>query len=85
MRYWRVFLQNPNTGTDSYVVVSSPQGSEDESIMLKVADCERNVRLWFGWGSNNSIKISRKKLEHLKEALDRVEANLDRLEKVHET
>lgn len=76
---WRQFLQSPDTEVDSYVVVHIPDQKQDEAAMLKIADCDRRVMLWFSWGSAKGIATSRKKIAVLREALDRLEAGLERL------
>jgi len=77
---WRTFLQDASTVVDSYVVVETPGVTADQSIMLKIADCDQSIKLWFGWGTDRRYKISRKKLARLQEALDRVKDGLDDLE-----
>lgn len=79
---WRRFLQDASTSVDSYVVVDVPKVEDgtDQSMMLKIADCERNVRLWFGWSTAKARRQSRKKLTRLRQAIDLLEAGLDELE-----
>ena len=58
---WRIFLQPSKDNVDSYVVVNRPK-NQDESIMLKIADCDRRVQLWFPWNTKDQIATSRKKV-----------------------
>lgn len=60
-------------------MVDVPTKKEDYSIMLKVADCDRRVQLWFPWSTPDKLAISRKKLAVFREALDRIEKGLDKL------
>ena len=79
MTRWRRYLQPAKDEVDSYVVVEVPNNKEDFSILLKVADCERNVKLWFPWSTTDKINTSRKKVAILQQALDKVSAGLDKL------
>lgn len=76
---WRKFLQKASDDVDSYVVVEVPRKSEDYSMLLKIADCDRNVKLWFPWSNAEKAAISRKKIAILREALDRLEEGLNKL------
>ncbi len=78
---WRRFLELAIRDIDSYVAVQVPVKDGDEAVCLKVADCDNIIRIWFPWASDNSLKISRHKVAILREALDKIEAGVERLHK----
>jgi hypothetical protein len=75
----RWFLEPASTEVDSYVVVDLPSPWQDESALLKIADCDRRIQLWFPWGSKRAIARSRKKIAGLRKALDTLEQGLEDL------
>lgn len=66
----RVFLESPNSGTDSYVAV--------RGTTLKIADCHETVSLEFGRGrwEGRTTKQAIAKVEKLRWALDILEQNI---------
>jgi len=69
--HWRSWLE-PSVGNvvDSYIRVQ-PWGS---GVTLKIADCDKAISLEF-----DSSAASRRKLRILREALDRIEVELERI------
>ncbi len=76
---WRRFLEPSIHDVDSYVVVEVPLKDGEAAVLLKIADCDRVIRLWFPWSLESSVKRSRHKLALLREALDKIEAGVERL------
>ena len=76
---WRKFLEPSKWAVDSYVVIQLPFKDSDNAGLLKIADCDQSVKLWFPWGSTESIIRTRNKIAILREALDRLETGLNKL------
>ncbi len=76
---WRRFLEPTRTEVDSYVLVEIPSKDGDQSALLKIADCDRHIRLWFPWWGKPAIERTRLKIAVLREALDRLEAGVEKL------
>ena len=76
---WRKFLEPPKWNADSYVMVQLPVKDSDNAGMLKIADCDENIKLYFPWGCTESNIRTRKKIAILREALDLLEAGLNKL------
>jgi hypothetical protein len=72
MNTLRTFLE-PADGADSYVAVYNVRGSTD--ITLKIADCDRNVKLSFGVNKKDQ-KYYLRKLKKLQSALEYIEKEL---------
>ena len=70
--HWRAWLEPQVANVvDSYVRVQ-PWGS---GVTLKIADCTDTISIEFG----TNAATSRRKLKALREALDRVEVELERI------
>lgn len=70
---WRRFLESAGNEVDSYVAVEV----SDYSIGLKIADCDRRVKLFFTpSGEKNRAQMLRK-VKTLRTALDAVEAAVE--------
>lgn len=77
----RWFLEPPSTDVDSYVVVydymEGRARTRWDSITLKIADCDRNVKLEFPVGDAKQRSRSRRKLQRLRKALDLLEERIE--------
>lgn len=67
---WRTFLEPAGNDVDSYVAVKV----NDWEIELKIADCDRRIKLYFQPESERNRKTMLKKVAKLRTALDAVEA-----------
>jgi len=76
----RWFLEPPSSGVDSYVVVDDDNDihvHSYDSILLKIADCDRRVHLYFPTGTAERRRQARRKLERLRQALDLLEERIE--------
>ena len=67
---WRLFLEPAGNDVDSYVSVHV----NSWQIKLKIADCDRRVRLYFTPTNEKNRRAMLAKVEKLQRALDAVEA-----------
>jgi hypothetical protein len=79
MSRWRKFLQLASQDVDSYVAVTIPRNAQDMSMVLKIADCNKSIELYFNLSTLRNQKISRKKIAILKEAINKLEEGLEKL------
>lgn len=79
MSRWRKFLQPVSQDVDSYIVVEVPRNSQDGSMILKIADCDKSVGIYFHCSTLQKQEISRKKIAILKEAINKLEKGLEKL------
>lgn len=70
---WRKFLETPASGVDSYVVVRHDDDSKYPDATFKLSDCDRIVVLYFGLNGKRAVRRARRKLNGLREAVDRLE------------
>lgn len=71
----RWFLEPATREVDSYVVVEDDEDVHThryDTVELKIADCDRNVRLYFPTGNARNRSASRRKIAKLRKALDLV-------------
>lgn len=77
---WRKFLETTASGVDSYVVLNWEADSNYPDASLKIADCDRRVSLYFGLKTKVQVRAARRKLNGLREAIDRLEEVVSKYE-----
>lgn len=66
---WRVFLEPAGNDVDSYVAIHI----NNYQIKLKIADCDRSVKLYFTPENEGHRKTLLKKIEKIRMSLDMTE------------
>lgn len=75
MRIYKTFL-NPEGDVDSYVAIDVSKFRKNVTIELKIADCDRNVKLYFEAGRGVDKEYYLQKLKRLQVAIDLIEKEI---------